>query len=108
MYGVLFVGSIRSRLSMCALVPGVQTCALPISFQNLPGFGDKLPHALPAPQGVAFFDAIFGTLGGAAKGRKNGSVAVEIHRIVAPMPRRDNPAAKVEVDRKSTPLKSSH
>src|SRR3546814_6645935 len=66
------------------------------AFQDRPGFGDERPHALTAPQGGAFFDAIFGAFGGAAKGREDRGVAVEVHRIIAPMPGRDHAAVKVE------------
>src|SRR3546814_2205389 len=43
MYAVLFVFffSSRRRHTICALVTGVQTCALPISVGNLGAQGDK-------------------------------------------------------------------
>jgi hypothetical protein len=35
-------------------------------------------------------------LGGTTEGREDRSVAVEIHRIIAPMPRRDHAAVEVK------------
>src|SRR3546814_4210007 len=87
---------VPDQLHQLAFDGGEHIGKLVAAFQDLPGFGDEGPHALPAPQGGAFFDAIFGAFGGAAKGRENGGVTVEVHRIIAPMPGRDHAAVKVE------------
>src|SRR3546814_886390 len=88
--------SIPDQLHQLAFDGGEHIGQLVAAFQDRPGFGDERPHALSAPQGGAFFDAIFGAFGGAAKGRENGGVTVEVHRIIAPMPGRDHAAVKVE------------
>src|SRR3546814_4267268 len=47
-YEVLFVLSSRSRHTRCALVTGVQTCALPISRDGQPGALAQLGERQPA------------------------------------------------------------
>src|SRR3546814_10251482 len=57
-----FFFSSRRRHTICALLPGVQTCALPISRLESPHFGDKAarkrgpPAAVAVDMGIADFD----------------------------------------------------
>src|SRR5690606_1868884 len=74
--------------------------------QDRPAFGDQGPHALAASQGGALFDPILGALRGAAKGGENRHVPLEIHRIVAPLSRRDHAAIKVENTREFVPVEA--
>src|SRR3546814_1869526 len=53
--GVFFFSS-RRRHTRCALVTGVQTCALPICLPAPPGIVPGFPWALPGGAAAASFD----------------------------------------------------
>ena len=65
------------------------------ALEHLAALAEQGPHALLAAQRRALLDARLRTLGGAAEGAEAGGVAGEIHRVVAPLARRDHPAVDI-------------
>lgn len=66
------------------------------TFQNCTTFADQCPHALAVTQGGSFFNAIFGSLGGAPERAEHGSIAAKIDGIIAPITRGDHPPVQIE------------
>ena len=66
------------------------------AFENYTRLPDQRPLTLPIAKRGAFFDPHFRALGGVAESRKDGGVAVELHRIIAPVSGGDHAAVEVE------------
>jgi len=66
------------------------------ALQDMATLAYQRPHALTIAQSRALLNAIFRALGGAAEGSEYSSLTTKLDRIVAPVPRRDHPAVKIE------------
>src|SRR3546814_5909662 len=103
----LFFFSSRRRHTRCALVTGVQTCALPITLHVLPDHLSMEPPMRPARYLLASTLALTLASGCSqeAEAPSNQQNAVDAGAMATDP---SNLYAQVEIDRKSTRLNSSH
>src|SRR3546814_1671178 len=116
----MFFFSSRRRHTRCALVTGVQTCALPISGSSLQrtlGVGEAARKAVAGIDGI---EKAFVTVGDAQEAGRGAQQAGEVRRgaltlKLGPRGERDGQGdienavrARLVQDRKSTRLNSSH
>lgn|GEM_PF-1954700 len=66
------------------------------AFQNCATFANQCPHALAVAQRGSLFNAIFGSLGGAAERTEHRGIAAKIDGIIAPISRCDHPPVQIE------------
>ncbi|RZK00190.1 MAG: DUF4328 domain-containing protein [Novosphingobium sp.] len=66
------------------------------ALEHLTGLAEQRPHALLGAQRGTLLDPRLRTLGSATEGREARRVAIEVHRIVAPLAGRDHAAVEVE------------
>src|SRR3546814_7125907 len=99
-----FFFSSRRRHTRCALVTGVQTCALPISLQDVAERCDPPT----TPQTVGRLETGTRTVSVAWLNRIAGALGVDPSQLVTHPDRQDLPVVAILGDRKSTRLNSSH
>src|SRR3546814_4297352 len=91
-----FFFSSRRRHTRCALVTGVQTCALPISRVDIGGGEPLVLPLIDQPGELAGGEALFVEIGG-------GDELLQQAKLIVGVEDRE-----IAVDRKSTRLNSSH
>ena len=66
------------------------------ALQDMATLAYQRPHALTIAQCRTLLDAIFGALGCPSERSENRGLTAKLDRIIAPVPRRDHPAVKIE------------